>query len=118
MSRGTNILAIGETASTSTSTTTRTRAREVMNYAIEIGLQPNQRMADWIELLLVSGRFEQRVLLAVLEETSLAPYPSWRYFAAIVRRLVDEVSYDETYTYERWLDRVNSWEARKGQGLW
>ena len=116
MSRGTNILAIGETASTSTSTTTR--AREVMSFAVEIGLQPNQRMATWIETLLQQGVIEQRVLLAVLEETSFAPYPSWRYFAAIVRKLMDEVSYDETYTFKMWVDRQQSWEARKGSGLW
>lgn len=119
MSTKTNILGIS-TASTSTSSTTRTRAHaraQVMSYAADMGLKPNEQMAAWVGRLIENDLIDERVLIEVIDETVLAPFPSWRYFAAIVRRLMGEV-WQEKYTYEMWIERRRRWEARKGEGQW
>lgn len=118
MSTETNILAMdyesrGGTSTSTSSTTTRARAREVMDYAAAMGLKPTGMMENWVEQLL--NQFEAEVLKAVVDETILAPAPSWRYFSAIVRRLLRECPLG-VYTFDRWLDRQDRWEQSKMGG--
>lgn len=98
-------------SSTSTSsTTTRTRAREVMAFAARNGLKPTPMMEDWVEKLLKMGRIEHEVLNEVVIETMYAPYPSWRYFAAIVRQLLKEQPLT-CYTLQDWEARKERWNS-------
>lgn len=116
MSRGTNILTMEyedevRTGSSTSSSTTRARAREIMDYASMMGLKPTKPMEDWVERLLAIGSIEAEVLMEVINETMMAPQPSWRYFAAIVRRLLNECPLTR-YTIDRWEERKERWEQR------
>lgn len=118
MSTRTNILTMeyeGDVSSTSssTSTTTRARAREVIDYAAGMGLKPTQMMESVIETHIRLSGFETEVLKAVIDETMFAPQPSWRYFSAILRRLMME----GCITYDQWLDRQDRWANGK-QGMY
>ena len=70
------------------STTTRTRAREetiidgLMAYAERAGLPDTPAMRAYNMRLLDTG-FELEVLWAVMDETMMAPRPTWHYYAAI-----------------------------------
>ena len=94
------------------STTTRTRARAktpidgLMAYAEQAGLPDTPAMRAYNMRLLDTG-FELEVLWAVMDETMMAPRPTWHYYAAIMRRLIRENCYtmmgwDTRQTYHRW----------------
>ena len=76
------------TTTTTSSTTTRTRAREEMGMVLEeyrdcIG-EPQRFVMRELEI-----RFEQvgyDVMIYAIHQTAMAPVPSWRYMAAILRR--------------------------------
>lgn len=94
-----------------TSSTT-TRAREetmidgLMAYAERAGLPDTPAMRAYNMRLLEAG-FELEVLWAVMDETMMAPRPTWHYYAAIMRRLIREnchtkMGWDTRQTYHRW----------------
>lgn len=77
------------------STTTRARTRKetpidgLMVYAKRAGLPDTPAMRAYNMRLLDDG-FELEVLWAVMDETMMAPRPTWHYYAAIIRRLQRE----------------------------
>lgn len=114
MSTRTNILAIekdNDRTSSSTSTTTRTRAREIMAFAARNGLKPTPMMEDWMENLIKGGSIEPEVLKEVVIETMYAPQPSWRYYAAIIRRLLRETPPYTCFTLDKWAERQDRWNS-------
>lgn len=109
-------------ASTS-STTTRARAREgaelrvwmddiARYYRDTLGcVMPPMAKRD-VEAAIEAGLEPQLVIIA-LDETALAPRPSWAYARAILRRLLREGVYDEQ-AYNR---RQARFKARKSDDL-
>lgn len=76
-----------------TSTTTRAHARgvdadAVLAYAAAGGLPETPGMRAYIGRLMAA--MEPEVIIAAIDDTFMAPRPSWRYFAAICRRLEAE----------------------------
>lgn len=93
-----------------TSSTT-TRAREetpvdgLMLYAKRAGLPDTPAMRAY-NLRLLDDGFELGVLWAVMDETMMAPRPTWHYYAAIIRRLQREqcrtkMAWDVRQVYHR-----------------
>lgn len=119
MSTRTNILTmeyegdVSSSSSTTSTSTTHARAREVIDYAAGMGLKPTQMMESAIETYIRLRGFETEVLKAVIDETMFAPQPSWRYFSAILRRLMME----GCVTYDQWVDRQDRWANGK-QGIY
>lgn len=121
MNNDSNVVAFGKktrtndetSTSTSTSTTTRVRACDVLEHAGRCGLQPSPRMADWIGRICSNSWIEPEVLIEILNETSEAPRPSWRYFGAIVQQVLPHD--DSTYTLAQWNQRQAEWERMKGR---
>lgn len=76
---------------TSTSTTTRARAHaredvdRVMAYAITGGLPDSDGIRAYLARMIDALSVD--VVMAALDDTWLAPHPSWRYLMAICRRL-------------------------------
>ena len=76
---------------TSTSTTTRARAHaredvdRVMAYAITGGLPDSAGIRAYVARMI--DALSADVVMAALDDTWLAPHPSWRYLMAICRRL-------------------------------
>lgn len=76
---------------TSTSTTTRARAHaredvdRVMAYAITGGLPDSDGIRAYVARMI--DALSADVVMAALDDTWLAPHPSWRYLMAICRRL-------------------------------
>ena len=79
------------------STTTRTRAREeielreqqldrLIAYAKDGGLPDTPDMRAYNRRLL-DADMSIRVLMAAMDETMMAPRPTWHYYAAIMRKL-------------------------------
>lgn len=100
MQEGTGVLHIPHTPveskreskiDTSTSTTTRTRAHaredvdRVMAYAITGGLPDSDGIRAYVARMI--DALSADVVMAALDDTWLAPHPSWRYLMAICRRL-------------------------------
>lgn len=86
-----------DTEKDTSSTTTRTRAREeiahdeqqidrLMHYAKDGGLPDTPAMRAYNRRLM-DGGMSIRVMMAVMDETMMAPRPTWHYYAAIMRRL-------------------------------
>ncbi len=105
------------------STTTRARAREgaelrvwmddiARYYRDTLGcVMPPMAKRD-VEAAIEAGLEPQLVIIA-LDETALAPRPSWAYARAILRRLLREGVYDEQ-AYNR---RQAQFKARKSDDL-
>lgn len=82
----------------SSSTTT---INSVLTYAAEGGLSVTKGMAAYVARRVGEG-FSPELLEAVLDETFLAPFPSWRYFCAILKKLDSEG-----------VKTVSAWDARQ-----
>lgn len=72
----------------------------LMAYAREGGLPDTPPMRAYCLRLLAAG-MDARVLWDVMDETMMAPRPSWHYYAAIMRRLQAA----GIQTYAAWLRR-------------
>lgn len=84
-----------DTSSTTTRTGARTREEieleeeqlgRLMAYAKDGGLPDTPAMRAYNRRLLASG-MSIRVLQAAMDETMMAPRPTWHYYAAIMRKL-------------------------------
>lgn len=76
------------TTTTTSSTTTRTRAREEMGMVLEeyrdcIG-EPQRFVLREMEMWHEQVGYD--VMIYAIHQTAMAPVPSWRYMAAILRR--------------------------------
>ncbi len=76
------------TTTTTSSTTTRTRAREEMGMVLEeyrdcIG-EPQRFVMRELEIWFEQVGYD--VMIYAIHQTAMAPVPSWRYMAAILRR--------------------------------
>lgn len=101
------------------STTTRTRAREeielreqqldrLMAYAKDGGLPDTPAMRAYNRRLL-DADMSIRVLMAAMDETMMAPRPTWHYYAAIMRKL-EAQGIRMYYQWEERQARFRAWK--------
>lgn len=108
-----------DTSSTTTRTGAGARAREeielreqqlerLMAYAKDGGLPDTPAMRAYNRRLL-DDDFSIRVLRAAMDETMMAPRPTWHYYAAIMRRL-EHQGVRMYYQWEERQQRFRSWK--------
>ena len=75
------------TSSTSSSTPATLNDYVIALYKDHIGKAPTQAIKDDIRDLIASGMNDADQWEYVMQETAAAPFPSWRYARAIIRRV-------------------------------
>ncbi len=74
-------------------TTTRTDVARVQAACTDAGISWSKQAATMTQRWLAEGFAVEVLINYAIEETALAPYPSFRYVAAIMRRLREEGLY-------------------------
>lgn len=99
------------TSSTSTDAGARARERDIDNlidYARGAGMEDTPAVRALVVRYLRAG-VEMGLLMAAMDDTMLAPRPSWRYWTAIVSRCMRE----GVITLEGWMYRQERYTASR-----
>ena len=99
------------TSSTSTDAGARARERDIDNlidYARGAGMEDTPAVRALVVRYLRAG-VEMGLLMAAMDDTMLAPRPSWRYWTAIVSRCMRE----GVTTLEGWMYRQERYTASR-----
>ena len=99
------------TSSTSTDAGARARERDIdtlIDYARGAGMEDTPAVRALVVRYLRAG-VEMGLLMAAMDDTMLAPRPSWRYWTAIVSRCMRE----GVTTLEGWMYRQERYAASR-----
>ena len=99
------------TSSTSTDAGARARERDIdtlIDYARGAGMEDTPAVRALVVRYLRAG-VEMGLLMAAMDDTMLAPRPSWRYWTAIVSRCMRE----GVTTLEGWMYRQERYTASR-----